>query len=333
MIRLALVAVVAFAAPQAVSGASDEAAVAVGRSLTQWSSTESIEALARQGSPAFQAGIAKAGGPAAMSRAVSDQIGPEEQVLDEFAITLNGVTAYQRLARYKTAATALTSANWDAAGVVQGAGIRPAPPPLGDPDRPAPQTVLALPFAKPREGDWLTYWGGRNIGRNYHVTAPDQAYAYDFLVVRNAKTYEGPKDRNTSYFCWGQPVLAPAAGTVVAVVDGLDDNVPGTMDATQPAGNHIIIEHGPGEYSLIGHLRSRSTLVRARQTVKAGERIGACGNSGNSSEPHVHYHLQTTGSFGGGAVGLPAKFRDILVDGVRVTNAEPLRGQTVAPVR
>jgi murein DD-endopeptidase MepM/ murein hydrolase activator NlpD len=333
MIRLALVAVMAAFAPQAANEAANQAAISVGRSLTQWSSAESIETLAKQGSPAFQAGVAEAGGPAAMSRAISDQIGPEEEVLDEFAVTLNGVTAYQRLARYKAAAAALTSANWDAGGVVQGAGIRPAPSPLGDPDRPLPQTALALPFARPRQGEWLTYWGGRNIARNYHVTAPDQAYAYDFLVVRNGWTYQGPKDQNLSYFCWGQPVLAPAAGTVLAVIDGLPDNVPGTMDASQPAGNHVIIEHGPGEYSLIGHLRSRSTVVRARQTVTAGQRIGACGNSGNSSEPHVHYHLQTTGSFGGGAVGLPAKFRDILVDGVRVANAEPLRGQTVAPVR
>lgn len=333
MIRLALATVAATVTMQAAPAATNEAAVAIGRSLTQWSSPDSITALAKGGSPQFQAGIAEAGGPAAMSQVVSEQLGPEEKVLDEFAVTLNGVTAYQRLAQYKNALAALTSANWNAAGVVQGAGVRPAPPPLSDPDRPAPLTALALPFGKPRQGEWLTYWGGRNIGRNYHVTAPDQAYAYDFVVARNAKTFNGPKDRNTSYFCWGEPVLAPAAGTVTTVVDGLADNVPGTMDATQPAGNHVVIEHGPGEYSLIAHLRSRSIAVMARQKVKAGERIGICGNSGNSSEPHVHYHLQTTASFGGAAVGLPAKFRDILVDGQRVASAEPLRGQTVAPAR
>lgn len=58
-----------------------------------------------------------------------------------------------------------------------------------------------------------------------------------------------------------------------------------------------MIEHAPGIYSLSAHLRQGSILVKAGQAVSAGQKIGECGNSGNSSEPHLHFHLQDNSVF------------------------------------
>jgi murein DD-endopeptidase MepM/ murein hydrolase activator NlpD len=97
-----------------------------------------------------------------------------------------------------------------------------------------------------------------------------------------------------------------------------------------PPGNHVVIDHGRGERSLIAHFRAGSLAVREGQRVAAGALLGRCGNSGNSSKPHVHYHLQTGNSFGEG-LGLPAFFNDYEADGALVERGEPQRGQVVDP--
>ena len=64
--------------------------------------------------------------------------------------------------------------------------------------------------------------------------------------------------------------------------------------------------------------------------LRAGDPVGRCGNSGNTSEPHLHFHLQTTAELGAGE-GLPAQFVAYRVDGRVVRGGEPVRGETVAP--
>lgn len=305
-----------------------------GRALSAWSSPASIEKLIAAASPELRAAIATAGGPAVMAEMIARQLGAERQVLDEFAITLNGLTSYHRLSAFERAPAALTSVVWNSAGIVEGATVRPAPRPHEDASARTLATKLSLPFAQPRQGKWFTYWGGANAARNYHVAAPDQRYAYDFVVVRGGRSFDGRAEDPDSYFCWSEPVLAPAPGLVTTAIDGIADNRPvGAMNPRQAAGNHVVIEHGPGVYSLIAHLQAGSVAVADGQRVRRGQKLGLCGNSGNSSEPHVHYHLQTTGSFGGDAKGLPAPFTDLLVDGRRAGLAVPVRGQTVAPAR
>ena len=100
------------------------------------------------------------------------------------------------------------------------------------------------------------------------------------------------------------------------------------MNARQPVGNHIVIDHGNGEFSFLAHLRRGSLAIEVGQRVEAGARLGLCGNSGNSSEPHLHYHLQDTGVLHEGR-GLPAQFRGYLADGAPVERGEPLKGQRV----
>ncbi|MCE7033233.1 M23 family metallopeptidase, partial [Lysobacter sp. GX 14042] len=76
------------------------------------------------------------------------------------------------------------------------------------------------------------------------------------------------------------------------------------------------------------HLRQDSVAVEAGQQVAAGDELGRCGNSGNTSEPHLHFHLQDSPVFGEG-LGLPAFFNDYTADGEAVERGEPVQGQVV----
>lgn len=191
------------------------------------------------------------------------------------------------------------------------------------------KTPLRLPF----DGDWLVFWGGRTVEENYHAVTVDQRFAYDIVMARGGASHPAGAKSNADYYCWNAPIVAPAAGVVTESVDGIEDNVPGTMNAAAPAGNHVVIDHGNGEYSLLAHFRRGTVAVHAGDRVKAGDLLGRCGNSGNSSEPHLHVHLQNGPKFGAGAEGLPMQFRNYCADGKPVAAGEPRKGQTIGPCR
>ncbi|HEY6571782.1 MAG TPA: M23 family metallopeptidase, partial [Candidatus Eisenbacteria bacterium] len=132
------------------------------------------------------------------------------------------------------------------------------------------------------------------------------------------------------YYCWRAPVLAPAAGTVVAAVDTFPDNPMGTTDRANPAGNHVAIDHGGGEYSFLAHFKRGSLVVKPGDKLLAGQLLGLAGNSGNTSEPHLHYHLQDGSAFPD-VESMPAEFRDFIADGLPVARGEPVKGQRVRP--
>lgn len=85
---------------------------------------------------------------------------------------------------------------------------------------------------------------------------------------------------------------------------------------------------GSGEFVFLAHLMQGSVKVDAGQTVARGEGVGRCGNSGNTSEPHLHLHIQTTANLQSGE-GLPAYFGGYRADGVPVARGEPEKGQTL----
>lgn len=188
------------------------------------------------------------------------------------------------------------------------------------------KTPLRLPF----QGDWFVFWGGRTEAENRHVFSVHQRFASDLLILRNGRSHTGDGTANEQYHCFGRPILAPGAGKVAVAVDGLPDNKPGERDRARPPGNYVVIDHGNGEFSFLAHLKRGSVAVESGSAVRAGDRIGLCGNSGNSSEPHLHYHLQTTAVFGHGE-GLPVQFLGYRADGKRVERGELRRGQTVNP--
>jgi hypothetical protein len=216
---------------------------------------------------------------------------------------------------------------FDEAGKVAGLWIRPPAEPPPAETRFADyktKTSLQLPF----DGEWFVFWGGRTYEQNYHVITVDQRFAYDFVVNRNGWTHSGDAKKLASYYAWDAPIRAPAAGVVTESVDGFADNIPGNTDPFAPAGNHIVIDHGNGEYSLLAHFRKGSVVPKTGDRVKQGDVVGHCGNSGNTSEPHLHYHLQNGPKFGG-AEGLPAQFVNYVANGKKVKRGEPVRGERI----
>lgn len=200
-----------------------------------------------------------------------------------------------------------------------------------DPRLDAPASAaLRLPF----DGTW---WAGEaptpEIG-NHHLAAPEQRHAYDFSVWRDGATHRDDGDENAEYFAWDQPVLAPGAGTVVDVRDGIADNRPQVeTKAEEPAGNHVVVEVGAGEYALFAHLRAGTVAVAEGDVITAGEVIGRTGNSGNSSEPHLHFHLQDLPTFEPGTgTGIPVRFEQHLANGVEQDLGAPSGGQFVSAI-
>jgi hypothetical protein len=299
-----------------------------GRALTARFYAGETAAIWQQMTGPMQEALGSAAGLAAFRGQVDEQLGAEEAVLDERVEPSGGFEVYLRTARFaKSNRSILVQWTFDAEGRVAGFFVRPAateaPSRYLDYET---KTALSLPF----DGEWYVFWGGRSLAENYHAVSIDQRFAYDFLVYEGGRSHRGDGRRVEEYHCWGRPILAPAEGKVAVAVDGLPDQAPGAMDREHPPGNHVILDHGNGEFSLLAHLQNGSVAVKKGGRVGAGQRLGLCGNSGNTSEPHLHYHLQTTSEFGRGE-GLPAAFRDYLRDGQPVERGEPRRGETVAP--
>ncbi|HVI09694.1 MAG TPA: M23 family metallopeptidase [Candidatus Binatia bacterium] len=193
------------------------------------------------------------------------------------------------------------------------------------------KTTFSLPFA----GEWYVYWGGRTVAENKHAAAIDQRFAYDFLILAHGRTgqsYRNSGTEKSDYYCFGQPVYAPADGGVVETQNDLPDNMPGEMNSQQPLGNHVILDHGHNEFTFLAHFQFGSVAVVAGDHVIAGQFIGRCGNSGNSSEPHLHFHVQNSAiPFRG--EGLPAFFTNYFLDGKPVASGEPVARHTVRSQR
>ena len=181
----------------------------------------------------------------------------------------------------------------DAEGKI--AGLRVAAPPSEKAKNTSRnRTKLILPF----KGEWFVVWGGDAVEQNYHRDAPNQRFAFDILKTdAGGATHKGDGTKNEDYYAFGQEIVAPAAGTVVYAVDGVHDNKPGEMNRMFVPGNIVIIKHSDGEYSLFAHFKQNSVRVKVGDKVTPGQTIGLCGNSGNSSEPHLHFQVQNTAFF------------------------------------
>ncbi|WP_297794673.1 M23 family metallopeptidase [uncultured Eudoraea sp.] len=151
-------------------------------------------------------------------------------------------------------------------------------------------TPMSLPF----NGEWFVFWGGLTEAQNVHIKEVSQQFAYDMLKVKDGASYEGDPSKNENYFAFGEEVIAPCDARVVLVLDGIKDNVPGVVNPDQLAGNHIVLQTTNEEYVVLAHLKEGSIVVEEGQDVLQGELLAFCGNSGNSTEPHLHLSLQNT---------------------------------------
>jgi murein DD-endopeptidase MepM/ murein hydrolase activator NlpD len=167
-------------------------------------------------------------------------------------------------------------------------------------DIPLAPYTQRVKLAFPLKGNFVVA-NGRVTEGGHHEWS--QNFAYDILALGpmlNALLREGTA--NADFAGWGREVLAPAGGTVAYARNDVPDN-PG-MDAAdlnrlaglpdQPwpvAGNVVVIDHGTGEFSLLAHMQQGSVRVKKGDRVEPGQVLGLLGNSGNSSGPHLHYHL------------------------------------------
>ncbi|MBC7878744.1 MAG: M23 family metallopeptidase [Anaerolineales bacterium] len=170
-----------------------------------------------------------------------------------------------------------------------------------------PSATVRLPANVPLK----VLWGGDKLENNYHAKTPDQRWAYDLGVA----PYLTGSSNLEDYGCYGIPVVAPVDGLVTYAHDGEPDMTPGVLSKNfqAPLGNHAVIQLKTGTYLVIAHLKEGSVVIKTGNTVQEGQVIGQCGNSGNTSEPHIHIHHQRQDPVvypGDLSEGLPLYFRD-----------------------
>ena len=196
------------------------------------------------------------------------------------------------------------------------------------PERWAPRTALVLPLAGRQwvlhGHDFLAHhrrWNPLHpVARMFGATGSFSRYALDLVPVdERGEIRRGRSDANDDFFGWGAPLRAPGDGVVLAAYDGdADDDRATRRSSFDPErlardpmhfyGNYVVIDHGGGEVSLLGHLMRGSVTVRPGERVRAGQAIARMGASGSAEfVPHLHYELRT--GPGMAADGLPAYFR------------------------
>jgi hypothetical protein len=179
-----------------------------------------------------------------------------------------------------------------------------------------PQAVAIGPPL--RGGPWLSANGPADVSGHrrslipiYGTPAIAQRFAIDFVKVGDDdKTFTGDQLKNENYHAEGNDALAVANGTVVEVKDSIPENVPGVNSRAVPitletvGGNHVIIDIGGGYYAFYAHLKPGGVKVKLGEKVKRGQVIGIVGNTGNSTEPHLHFHI-SDGNSPLGSEGVP----------------------------
>ena len=138
--------------------------------------------------------------------------------------------------------------------------------------------------------------GGHAELVNYHYVTSTQRDALDILQARDDRTHQPGSTELTSYYIYGKPVLAPADGTVTFIQSGRPDQRIGSTDNHFQSGNNIVIDIGGGRYLTMAHLSPGSIQVKVGDHVKQGQPIARVGNSGNTTEPHLHIQAQTIGT-------------------------------------
>ncbi len=188
-------------------------------------------------------------------------------------------------------------------------------------------TKMSLPF----KDEWFVVWGGDTKAQNYHVDYPPQKNAFDILIKdANGKSFKTNGKTNEDYYAFGKELFAPCNGEVVTVIDGVKDNVPGEMNRNDITGNTIVIKTSANEYVFLCHFKNGSIKVKKGEQVKSGQLLGLCGNSGNSSEAHLHFHIQNNDNLLAGT-GIKCYFEKLTVNGEARQDYSPVQGEKIRP--
>ena len=194
--------------------------------------------------------------------------------------------------------------------------------------------VISAPF----HGEWAAFNGPGNssghrrlvLGLDGH-TAIGQRFAIDFLQLDSTgSSHHGDPLKNESYYAYGTPLMAVADGVIAGTKDSIPQNVPGITSRAVPitmttvGGNYVAIDIGHGRYALYAHLQPGSLRVKVGDRVKRGQIIALLGNSGNSTEPHVHFQIADGPTFLS-SEGIPYAMNFDVVGrcGVSMNNGQP----------
>jgi murein DD-endopeptidase MepM/ murein hydrolase activator NlpD len=307
--------------------AQDQDSLALGRRFTQLFYAGQFEQLWEQMSDGQHGEHGSIENLAKFRSTVRELVGEEVEVLSEQIDGAEGQEVYVRQVKYEKSAE-LFDLKWtiSSQGKITDFSIRPSQPATGFEYR--TKTRLRLPF----DGDWYVGSGGRKPEQNAnHYYDYKTRFDIDFVRVEDVRfDQNAPPPRNEDFAAFGQPILAPGSGAIAVVRDGIPDNLPGQINekAQERVGNFVVIDHGNGEYSLLAHLKNGSVKVQVGDKVAVGQKVGECGNSGNSSGPHLHYGLRGAPS-PDKSMSLPAQFLSYFADGKPVPRGEPVQGQKV----
>jgi len=221
---------------------------------------------------------------------------------------------------------------------------------------PLPVSKATAAITSPLRGDhWLAGNGPSNTSGHRRALIPidgraaiAQRFAIDWVKIGGeGQSFHGDKLDNKNYYAYGVDALAVADGVVTEVKDGIPENIPGENSRAVPitletvGGNHVIIDIGGGNFAFYAHLQPGSLRVKLGDKVRRGQVVGLVGNSGNSTEPHLHFHI-SNGSSPLGSEGLPYALPSFEVEGngwtwkpssgdkpVKHTNEIPLENQVI----
>jgi murein DD-endopeptidase len=172
-----------------------------------------------------------------------------------------------------------------------------------------PEAVERKPVVKiepPLNGeDWLAGNGPSNTSLHRRALIAvngrafiSQRFAIDWVgLFPDGKTYHGDPSDNNNYRAYGSEIHAVASGTVTQIKDGLPQNTPGAKSLAVPitletiGGNHVIVDIGDGLFAFYAHMQPGSVRVKVGDHVQVGQVLGLIGNTGNSSEPHLHFDI------------------------------------------
>lgn len=186
-----------------------------------------------------------------------------------------------------------------------------------------PAVTVKFPFKE----QTVVGWGGNNVKDNLpHATWSSERWAYDLLM----EPFNINSDNNEDYGIWNKNIYSPVSGVVIAAYDDEDDIAPGSEDFKSLEGNYVYLKiKETGTYLLLNHLKKDSVLVEVGDTVNPGDLLGRVGNSGSTSEPHLHIHHQrqnpTKTIYPIVAEGLPLFFKDLNVGSM------PRKGDVITP--
>ena len=153
--------------------------------------------------------------------------------------------------------------------------------------------------------DWMAVNGpSQNSGHRRALIAIEgsariaQRFGIDWVRMgQDMRTFTGDQKDNKSYRAYGAEIFAVGEGTVAATKDGIPENIPGPASRAVPitnetvGGNYIVIDLGGGRFAFYAHIQPGTLRVKTGDRVKRGQVIGLVGNSGNSTEPHLHFHV------------------------------------------